>query len=300
MTAVKLGVVAMFRNEARYLEEWINFHEAQGFSHFYLFDDQSSDAPEKVLRPFISRGLVVLNPAPVAAAFKARQLGSYNLGLDLARNECEWLAVIDVDEFLFSPVGDFRKQLPTQKWIAGVFVWWKIYGSSGHSIPPREGVLSSYTWSATLPKNLRETSYIVRKENNFFGARGRPIAGRVVQGKSILRTQSVRSIDNCHKPVHINGFMVNEHGIPIFPRKKMSVAGAVAWLANAWHRGKGMLDVRVPSCERLRINHYWAKSEAELLEKSLKQEHRTKATVEDYRNWNRELNQEQDFTIQYN
>jgi hypothetical protein len=40
---VRLGIVSVFQNEGASLEEWIRFHQAQGFARFYLFDDKSTD-----------------------------------------------------------------------------------------------------------------------------------------------------------------------------------------------------------------------------------------------------------------
>lgn len=59
-----LAVCALFRNEARYLDEWVRFHHAMGAQHFFLYDNNSDDDPRSVLAPFIDAGGVTLIPWP--------------------------------------------------------------------------------------------------------------------------------------------------------------------------------------------------------------------------------------------
>ena len=40
---VTLAIAAIFRDEAPYLKEWIEFHRAVGVERFYLFDNLSTD-----------------------------------------------------------------------------------------------------------------------------------------------------------------------------------------------------------------------------------------------------------------
>ena len=59
-----LSVGAIFRDEARYLPEWLEFHLCQGVEHFFLYDHHSSsDAHMPVLDPYIAAGLVTLGEA---------------------------------------------------------------------------------------------------------------------------------------------------------------------------------------------------------------------------------------------
>ena len=68
-----LSICAIFKNEARYLEEWIKFHRGVGVSHFFLYDNESTDDPLTVLRPWIEMGLVTL----VAWPGRAQQVRAY-------------------------------------------------------------------------------------------------------------------------------------------------------------------------------------------------------------------------------
>ena len=63
----ELAVCAIFREEAPFLDEWIAFHVGVGATHFYLYNNFSTDNYKQVLEPWIARGTVTLIdwPRPV-------------------------------------------------------------------------------------------------------------------------------------------------------------------------------------------------------------------------------------------
>ncbi|MBS0605297.1 MAG: glycosyltransferase family 92 protein [Verrucomicrobia bacterium] len=107
----KLSICAIFKNEASYLREWIEYHRLIGVNHFYLYDNGSRDRSADVLMPYIREGLVTLVYWPdrvvndqdtnTADWALSTQLPAYeNAAKYRALNETEWLAFIDVDEYL--------------------------------------------------------------------------------------------------------------------------------------------------------------------------------------------------------
>lgn len=54
--AYSLSVCSIFKNEAPYLREWIEYHLIVGIEHFYLYNNNSEDNFEEVLRPYIEKG----------------------------------------------------------------------------------------------------------------------------------------------------------------------------------------------------------------------------------------------------
>src|SRR5215210_1944212 len=95
----ELAICAIFRAEAPFLEEWLTFHLTIGATHFYLYNNESRDDFARVLRPWRERGLVSLADWPGTA----QQLPVYADCVQKARSTCQWVAFIDIDEFLFSP-----------------------------------------------------------------------------------------------------------------------------------------------------------------------------------------------------
>ena len=108
-----LSACALFKNEAKYLKEWLEYHLLIGVDHFYLYNLDSSDQFMKALAPYIERDIVTLvywhdyiGELPSEETFKwalGMQIPAYENALHLrAKKETEWLVFLDVDEFLVS------------------------------------------------------------------------------------------------------------------------------------------------------------------------------------------------------
>ena len=147
----KLAVCAIFKNEANWLKEWIVYHhDILGFDHFYLYNNDSTDHYEEVLRPFVEKGIVELidwnskdkshrypgmeNDYP-QCPWHEYQLGAYN---DCLRNRAlgkeKWVAVIDIDEFIVPVRGvrSFYENLKSaEKKRKGTIKFsWRMFGTS--------------------------------------------------------------------------------------------------------------------------------------------------------------------------
>ncbi len=55
-----LAACLLFKDAASYLDEWLRFHLRVGVDHFYLYDNDSMDDYESVVRPFVNAGRVTL------------------------------------------------------------------------------------------------------------------------------------------------------------------------------------------------------------------------------------------------
>lgn len=55
-----VSICSIFKNEAPYLKEWIEFNNIVGVDHFYMYNNNSEDDYEAILQPYIKSGLVTL------------------------------------------------------------------------------------------------------------------------------------------------------------------------------------------------------------------------------------------------
>ncbi len=143
----KVSIVAIIKNEADYLDEWINYHKLIGVDHFYIFNNESTDNTKKILQKYVKEGTVTLINFPG----KERQHDAYNYALNAWRNESEYMAFIDADEFLF--LDDTYNNLYScisfllKKYSADVLaVNWCIFGSSHKKEKPEGLVIENYIW----------------------------------------------------------------------------------------------------------------------------------------------------------
>lgn len=111
---IGVAVVAIFKGEDEYLKEWIEFHRIVGVGHFFLYDNADSESSRSILAPYLREGLVTYIPFSEfpEKCLRSRygkdqfkKLSMQNLAYgDCSRKYakyCDWLAKIDLDEFLY-------------------------------------------------------------------------------------------------------------------------------------------------------------------------------------------------------
>lgn len=136
-----LSAFVRFKNEARYLPEFLCFHLAVGVEHFYLYNNNSTDDYAAVLKPFLDAGLVTLVDWPAKPASPSADIDC----VQRCRGKTRWLACFDADEFLF-PVqaDDLKAILREYEGYPALVANWKLFGSFGHQTPPPGLVIESY------------------------------------------------------------------------------------------------------------------------------------------------------------
>ena len=223
-----LTVCAIYRNEAPYLQEWIEFHRLVGAERFYLYDTGSTDDHLRVLEPYADQGIAVLHDWSTRVDFRQSpfeyiakgQLAAYEHCIREYGRDSRWIAFIDVDEFLFPPQGGTLPDVLVdyEQWPA-VGVNWAIFGPSGHVRKPPGLVTESYLERLDHPAN-RTIKSIVDPE-------------RVTEcaGIHLFRFDRLGTVDENHHP---------------------TLAGMT----------------KSVSFSRLRINHYMTKSVEEYEERS--------------------------------
>jgi len=181
-----LTACAIYRDEADYLAEWIEFHRLVGFERFYLYDNLSADHHREVLEPYLDDGLVALHEWPhFPGQFKAYDHCLANYG-ELSR----WIGFFDIDEFVFSPTYDPVPEILTdyEQWPA-VCVNLPRFGTSGHRSKPDGLVIENYLMRLEVP------------------------AERTV--KSIVDPAAVERCRNAHEFYYVRRSAVDENGHPV-------------------------------------------------------------------------------------
>lgn len=148
----EIAMVSISKNEAPYIKEWIEFHKLVGFTKFYFYDNESDDNTVEILKPYIDSGLVEYN----LIKGKGRQLDAYNDAIAKHKDECRWMAFLDMDEYLM-PTKPFEKVYnvvselirKAGKGAAGVGVNWCIYGSSHLEKKPKGLISENFIFRGT-------------------------------------------------------------------------------------------------------------------------------------------------------
>jgi hypothetical protein len=157
----RLAIVAIFKGEDEYLREWIEFHRIVGVEHFFLYDNADSAASRAILAPYVEERIVTYTPfAEFPEPGLRRKYGNdqfhklsmQNLAYgDCSRKyarRCDWLAKIDLDEFLYPlpPFDTLPEALKrfARRDVKGFSVMAARFGPSGRLERPELPVIESY------------------------------------------------------------------------------------------------------------------------------------------------------------
>lgn len=216
----KISICAIFRDEACYLREWIEFHMIVGVEHFYLYNNFSTDNFEEILNPYIEKGVVTLTNWEIPQG----QMAAYADCVKKYSTETNWIGFIDIDEFVVpndcDTVSEFLETIGNNHPI--VIVDWKYFGSSGINNRNLNGLVTEdffLGWEkyTSLGKCFYNTAYDYAddlKENEFMHVRwGRykniklPPVNQF--GKICLfGFDPVRSL---HFPIQINHYVIKSY-----------------------------------------------------------------------------------------
>lgn len=123
-----VSLCGIFKNEAIFLKEWIEYHLLVGVDHFYLYNNNSQDNYEEVLKIYTEKGIVTLIQWPTLQG----QILAYKHWYENFRNETQWVSFLDIDEFIC-----LKYEVSIKKWVEkykkypSVLMYWKMFGSSG-------------------------------------------------------------------------------------------------------------------------------------------------------------------------
>ena len=163
----KVTICAIFKNEAMYLREWIEFHRIVGVEHFYLYNNNSNDEYLRILDPYIEKGIVTLVDWP----YQQAQMEAYNDCVKRFKLESHWIGFIDIDEFVvpneMDTIYDFLK---AYKYYPAVVIYWRVFGSSGKIKRDvkrlvTEDFISCWPKLDSIGKCFYNTSYVLNSEN---------------------------------------------------------------------------------------------------------------------------------------
>lgn len=154
---MKTAICAIIKDEHAYLKEWIDWHLGIGFTDIHLLEDSGSSShaeiTSKYKNVFLRR---YATDKDIQEGFKAYTKGNnqerlYFWFCDNFNDEYDWVACIDVDEFVFFENGYSLAMLCEEfSESPAVLLYWKMMGANGHIKKPDAKVVEAYTKQALL------------------------------------------------------------------------------------------------------------------------------------------------------
>lgn len=219
-----IAIAAMFKNEAPYIAEWLEFHLMVGVRHIYLYENGSTDDYRSAVAPYIRDGVVTLLPwrnfydAPQQTLAYYHAIGNFGMNY-------RWMAFIDLDEFMFPVNGNsLVETLKGLEHLPAISMPWFMYGHSGHDQKPDGLVVRNFTERAAFP----------------------PIASQytLLKYKSIVNPRAVTHVGiHTFATADEGNVLINDRG-QIFPHHQLRV-------------------LEYATADYIRLNHYSTRSKQE-------------------------------------
>ncbi len=205
----KIACVAVVKNEARHIAEWLNYQFALGFDTVLLLDNMSVDATkDAAMAGAAGRDLRLLDWPLTGQDYQIR---GYEFAALHLEDEFEWIAFFDTDEFLVLDDGLALKLcLAARGDAAAIAVPWALFGSSGHRDMPAAPVTEAFVH------------------------RSLPSFGPNQHVKSIVRAKALRGVETPHSFV-VDGPYRDLAGREVQWQAKGLLAGAPDYLMGKLH-----------------------------------------------------------------
>ncbi|XP_021902542.1 glycosyltransferase family 92 protein Os08g0121900 [Carica papaya] len=175
----QLCACTMVYNVAKFLREWVMYHAKIGVEKFILYDNESDDDLEDVVKKLKLEGY---NIETVFWIWPKTQEAGFSHAVIHAKNSCTWIMYIDIDEFVFSPSWQSRSKpsdqlikslLPRGKErrkVGQVSLKCNDFGPSNQKSHPPEGVTQGYTCRRRVEKRHKSIVLLEAVEHSLYNA----------------------------------------------------------------------------------------------------------------------------------
>ena len=146
-----IAIVAIVKNEAKYIAEWADFHYKAGVRHFYIYDNGSSDETCNVLKTNLPQDALTIVPwnQTIDIANQGQVIHNQVLAYAHAASNFgghyRWMTFIDVDEFIIPKrETSILAALESLQNCQNISLPWHMFGTNGHLVAPVGSIIENY------------------------------------------------------------------------------------------------------------------------------------------------------------
>ena len=153
----KFIVCSIFKNESHILEEWLLHYINRGVEHFYLVNDNSNDGYMKTIEKYSN--YITLYHNDIETNKIGKQVLIYEKYFRNILNNSKWVAIIDLDEFLYSPLEVYLPNIfENYDEYSQIRIIWLHFGSNYNLYQP-QSVVCGFTKRAPIDMSKSYFSY---------------------------------------------------------------------------------------------------------------------------------------------
>lgn len=129
---MKKAIIAIAKNENKYLDEWITYYYNLGFEKIFIWDNnEPNDLSIYSVTDKYDYVTILDARGRTKLESLGRQKGCYQKTYNEIKNEYDWIGIFDIDEFLYIPknIDDFLQE---ERWkdTSCIHFNWRYYGDN--------------------------------------------------------------------------------------------------------------------------------------------------------------------------
>jgi len=156
-----IALVAIVKDEAHYISEWIAFHANLGVRTIYVYDNGSTDETVALVQGQSFQADVRVIPWMNFGRHIRVQTAAYNHAVANFGSQYRWMMFLDIDEFVFPKNGnDLNEAMAAYDGIPAISFPWQMFGPAGHKRRPDGLVIDAYRERAEFPPGREGASLL--------------------------------------------------------------------------------------------------------------------------------------------
>lgn len=140
----KVACVTVVKNEQNFIREWLAFQIALGFDVVVVFDNMSTDGTKKIVEEFSAKFDVRYHVSEDSGINYQKSV--YLRSISDLKDDFDWVAFLDCDEFISLPSGVQLKEILDSSAADAIGINWAFFGSSGHVASPHGLVTQNFLY----------------------------------------------------------------------------------------------------------------------------------------------------------
>lgn len=169
-----IAICAIFKNEKKFIKEWLEYHLLIGIDHFFLYENNSSDEFFEILKPYLKKGVVTVVRWPDLCLKKeadphwalSTQASAYENAINfLAKNRSKWLVFLNMDEYLVPVEKNIKDLLEKYDQYPGIILSGDCFDATRRALlPQRKLVIETIELTAPRESYTNKEKIIFKPE----------------------------------------------------------------------------------------------------------------------------------------
>lgn len=215
----RLSIMAIFKNEELYLEEWLQYHINEGIHHFYLYTNDENMEKYDFLDKYEDKITIIPWIDVKKTKYSTIQRDAYTHCIKNFIDEYDFLLMLDIDEFLVSllknkKVIDIVNKFDKNK-VKAIKLQRYNFGANGHIKKPHGQVMDNYKKHEKICSSYKAiaNSKYINTSRRYYGVHDHPYKNK----EGIIYNSYFKYDEDNEKDIYLGPNKCNKNNVNEIP-----------------------------------------------------------------------------------